>query len=65
MTIHIVNQRLDKIYTMMYTTCVSLTTASFLFRRHVNDDSQYYKYTVFDKRKLNIKKIRPLLFNMY
>ena len=29
-----------------------------LFRRHMNDDSKYYIYTVFDKRILIIKKIR-------
>ena len=69
MTIHAADQRLYKIYTMVYT-LVSRETppASFL-----NDDSMYYVYTVYtisDKRKLNIKKIRSFPgcgshFNVY
>ena len=42
-------------YTIMYTTRVALTTASFFSDWHVNGNSKYHVYTIPDKRKLNIK----------
>ena len=47
-TIYTVNQRLYTIYNSCRTNHRQL-----LFRRHVNDDSKYYVYTVSDKRKDN------------
>ena len=51
-------------YTHLHVWCTQLVSHKpplfFFFKRHVNDDSKYFVYTVSDKRKLNVKKIRTL-----
>ena len=49
-SMHVADQRLFKIYTMVFTTQPPWPV-SFL---NLNDDSIYYVNTVSDKRKLNI-----------